>query len=170
MLSRRKPYDVRASPIPASPFFTLQSFASTSLSQTARTLSSVLLDSPPTLSQTTPTNVLLGHRGKAILSPIEAPSDVLHFLVLILSPPSSTSGTHQFYCRIPPSMLVIWTTSLCSLDSPPNVVKAFREFLEVFSITSAKFRRLNRSKSASSSGTSNAPFQGVQHRAEPPST
>jgi hypothetical protein len=64
--------------------------------------------------------MLLSHQGRAVPLPIEALSDVPHFWVLIPSPASSTSGIHQFCCRIPPSRLVSRTTSLCPLDSPPQ--------------------------------------------------
>jgi hypothetical protein len=77
--------------------------------------------------------MLLGHRGRAVPSLIKAACNIPHFLVLIPSPPSSTSGTHQFYYRIPPSRLVTRTTSFCFLNSPLKVVKAFRAFPEVFS-------------------------------------
>jgi hypothetical protein len=56
LLSCRKPYGVPVSPIPASPLLTPRSFASTILRQMARTPRSVPLPTPPSLSQTTPTN------------------------------------------------------------------------------------------------------------------
>jgi hypothetical protein len=165
LLSHHKPYSAAASPTPTSPL--LQAPSSShghlvlhhSAKWPARYAACLL---PPHLHRVKRLpQMLLGHRGRAVPSPIKASSDVPHFGVLIPSPLSSTSGTHQFCCRIPPSRLMSWTTSLCPLDRPPNTLKAFKEFPKVFSNTGAWFRRLSRSKSASSSGTSNAPSQGM---------
>jgi hypothetical protein len=68
MLSRHKPYGVPTSPILASPFFIPRLFASISLNQMARTSRSVPLVSPPSLSQTTPTNAPWSSRESSPIS------------------------------------------------------------------------------------------------------